>query len=242
MAKKIIIASGKGGVGKSTIAVFLAKNLAMRGKRVLLLDADIGLSALDILFDVGEKVIYNWCDALDDTCENTAAIVTVNSGISLLPAPFSLGKAINYNRVGELLSSFDAEYDYILIDAPAGIGEGVMCFADAVDMALVIATPDEVSVRGAFNVAALLEKNGAKLSRLIVNRYRSKAVKNGKLLDLDSVIDKTGVRLIGIIPEDDSLVYASVTHNDLKKNSSGSKAFSRVAARLEGENVALAKF
>ena len=241
MAKKFLIASGKGGVGKSTVAVHLARALAKRGKKVLLFDADIALSALDILLNVGEKIIYNWYDEITERCKPGEAAVLAEENLLLLPAPLYAIGEFSSGKINELLQRYDPDCDYIIIDAPAGIGAAVMSLATCAENALVIATPDEVSVRGAFTVADLLEKNGVTQARLIINRFRRKAVKQGNQLDLDNVIDKTGVRLIGILPEDIRLVFASVTHEPIPKKSLTAKAFARVAARIDGERILLGK-
>lgn len=239
MAERFIIASGKGGVGKSTFTVFLAQALTGRGRNVLLIDTDIALSALDILLDAGEKIVYNWYDVIHERCAAKDALIPINEKLKLLPPPLSIIWDILPAEMRALGEKYDADFDYILIDAPAGVGTGLLRAASAAEKALVIATPDDISVRGALATASLLDNIGIQDAGLIINRFRTKAVEQGKLLDLDSMIDKTGIRLMGIVPEYGKLVFSPLTRQMPPPQSHFMGAFRRIAARLEGEHVLL---
>ncbi|MDR1629781.1 MAG: P-loop NTPase [Oscillospiraceae bacterium] len=242
MAEKILVASGKGGVGKSTLAAFLGRELTLRGKKVLLVDTDVGLSALDLLLGVTERVVYNWQDVLKARCEPQDAVLIMDDKglLSLLPAPLVfVNSLILPSEMKLLVAKYEPDYDYILIDAPAGLGPGVVMSSASADWAIVVATPDEVSVRGAFAVAEMLRAKGVRHARLVINRFRKKAVRQGSLLDYDSMIDKTGVRLIGIVPESADPSFAFALQIPLRAKNRALQAFRRIAARVDGENIPL---
>lgn len=242
MAEKILIASGKGGVGKSTLTAFLGRELALRGKRVLIVDTDVGLSAIDLLLGVTARVVYNWQDVFKDRCRPEDAVIAVDGEglLNLLPAPLVfVNSLVLPSEMNVLILQYDPQYDYILIDAPAGLGPGVVMSSSCADLAIVVATPDEVSVRGAFAVAEMLAQKGVKTSRLVINRFRKKAVRQGSLLDYDSMIDKTGVRLIGIVPESADPDFAFSLQVPLRTRNRALQAFRRIAARVDGENIPL---
>ena len=238
MAIKTVIASGKGGVGKSTVTKNLGLYFSSIGKRTLLIDCDAGLSSLDIMLGVAEKVNFTWADAADENCNLSDCILKINDSLSLIPSPKTPLKQEYEDAIKAITGELDGEYDYIFIDAPAGVGRGFMRAAEAATKALIVATADEVSVKGAATVASMLRDGGVSESRLLINRYNVKAAKKGRLLTIDELIDKTLVQLIGIIPEDENIMYSTVSTKKLKtKKSDG--AFMRVAARITGENTPL---
>ena len=238
MAKRIVIASGKGGVGKSTTAAFLGMRLAARGKKTLLIDCDAGLGSLDLLLPPAADTAYHWMDAVNGACTPTDATIPLYSGLFLLRAPAVRPEDAPETCLKELAETLDGDYDFILLDAPAGLGSGLKRAALAADTALIIATPDEVSVQGAGKADALLREYGVTETRLIINRYDAKTAKKGRQLAIDSAIDKTCVQLIGVVPEDPVLKTVSVTRK-FKVTAKGIQAFDRIARRLQGENVLL---
>lgn len=239
MAIKIVIASGKGGVGKSTLAVGIARAMTERNMHTLLVDTDIALNSLDVLMFVANKVVYNWVDIIENRCEPLDALLEINDYMSLLAAPTNLTQDISSYEISELLYYYEEYFDYILIDAPAGIGNGFLRAVSAADAALVVATPDALSVKAAATVADILQEQKIKEVRLVVNRFKKKAAKKCKLLSVDNVIDEAGSRLIGIIPEDENIVYSTVTGKKVDSKSSAGKAFGRITERLLGKNIPL---
>lgn len=238
MAIKTVIASGKGGVGKSTIAKNLGLLFASQGKRTLLIDCDAGLSSLDIMLGVAESVNFTWSDIADGNCETSDALIKINDFLTLIPSPRAPLTEDYAEIIGILTKELDAEYDYIFIDAPAGVGRGLRRAASAAEKALIVATADEVSVKGAATVESVLKDNGISDSRLLINRYDVKAAKKGRLLTIDEIIDKTTVQLIGIIPEEKNIMYSTVAEKKLKtKKSDG--AFFRISMRIEGKYIPL---
>ena len=238
MALKTVIASGKGGVGKSTVCKGLAIKLGEAGKKTLIADCDAGLSSQDIMLGVSEKINFTWYDAVSGRCEIKDALTEINESVYLLPSPPPPVNEDCNEKFCEIISSLEEEFDIILLDAPAGIGRGLLRAVNAASEALIVATADEVSVKGAAKVNEVLEENGITQSRLLINRYDIKAAKKGRLLTVDELIDKTLVRLIGIVPEDKNIMYSTVSEKKLKTNKS-SGAFSRIAKRMLGENVEL---
>lgn len=238
MTRSILIASGKGGVGKSTVASRLGRILAEKGQKVLLVDCDAGLSSLDIMLGVSEDVAFNWYDAYLERCTAAEAVIHTQDGPDLLPAPTAVMPEEAPDAVKNAVEALADAYDTVIIDAPAGLSAGLDRAVRAAKKAIVVATADEVSVRGAAALARAVRAKGVEQCRLLINRYDVKAAKKGKLLTVDDIIDKTVVQLLGIVPEDPDITYSTVTGKQNDKSKSA-KAFRRVAERIDGQNVPL---
>ena len=241
MAEKILIASGKGGVGKSTITSFLGKTIADSGKKVLLIDSDTGLGALDIMLSVADKKMNTWTDVSDGNCNMENAIIQISENLYLLPSPSNYPDSIDEDVFVKITKECENDFDMIFIDASAGIDENLKRAAKSCDRAIFIATADEISVKCAAAAAAEAEKFGIDRAdmRLVINRFVKKAAMKEKLLNVDGVIDKSGVRLLGIIPEDKKIPYSSVTSVLPAKKSSFCKAIRRITDRIDGKNIPL---
>lgn len=241
MAEKILIASGKGGVGKSTVTSFLGKTIADSGKKVLLIDSDTGLGALDIMLSVADKKMNTWIDVSDENCNTENALIKISDNLYLLPSPTTYPEMIDEDIFVKITKECENNFDIIFIDASAGIDENLKRAAKCCDRAIFVATADEISVRCAAAAASETEKFGIDRNdmRLIINRFVKKAAIRSRLLDVDGVIDKSGVRLLGIIPEDKKIPYSSVTSVLPAKKSSFCKAIKRITDRIDGKNVPL---
>lgn len=241
MSKIFTVVSGKGGVGKSTFCANIALSLCKKGKKVLLVDGDAGLRSLDLLLSVDDMVVYDWMDILYGNCDFVKARLFYDEMLQLLPAPIEEPKNLNTDEFKKILDLYRSEYDFIFIDAPAGIGEFTKIYAECADECIVVATPDSVSARSACVAGDELIKLGVKEEkiRLIINRFDVKAVKQGKLLNIDDVIDRTYIRLLGVVTEERDLMYASVTERSLSPYSEAKMAFDNISDRILGKEIHL---
>lgn len=238
MAEKIVIASGKGGVGKSSLTVGLCRALHARGRSVLAVDCDLGLRSLDLLFRVGDALVFDWGDVLRGACAPERACIDAG-GVSLLAAPLRESDDFTPQRMRDMIGNYDDKFDYILIDAPAGVvGEFALASAVA-DRALVVATADGVCLRSAGRAADTLREQGVADRRLVLNRFRRAAVEHSFLVNVDDAIDCVGVQLLGVVPEDPEVTFRLPKGEPLPKKSPAKLAWERIAARLDGENVPL---
>lgn len=237
MAEIILVASGKGGSGKSTFTVGISRALASAGKRVLAIDCDIGLRSLDLLFGISDSVVFDWGDLLSGRCDAKSAIT--HGDIDLLAAPLSFNDDFSEKDFRALVQNFDEDYDYIILDSPAGIGRGFSLAASGARRAIVITTPDSVCVRSCNRAFRELGRLGISDVRLVINMFEVKPVCKRRLLNIDQCIDETGVRLLGIVPRDPALGFCSVTGDAPGEFSPSALAFQRIAKRLCGQKAPL---
>ncbi len=241
MAKIITVLSGKGGVGKSTFCVNTAIALCEKGKKVLLVDGDVGLRSLDMLLGVDNMVLYDWSDVLENRCDKDKARLFYNDNLQLLPAPLQISENLDADTFKSIISQYADEYDYIFIDSPAGLGHMPKLYVKCADECIVVATPDNVSARSAGITGNHLVDLGIKENkiRLVINRFDKNAVKMGKLLNVDDVIDITYLRLLGVVPEEKKLSQASVVENELSPRNKTKNAFNNIADRIMGKEISL---
>lgn len=242
MGISTVITSGKGGVGKSTVSVGLGRALAQRGRRVLLVDCDAGLRSLDRMTGTEENLVFDISDVVFGRCAPAEAIYPCADadGLFLLPAPSASENMIRPGVMRKLVPLLKRYYDHVLLDSPAGVGGGFRSAACAADRALIVCSPDPVCVRSANAVKGLLEKLSVGEKRLVINRFNGEFFsETGVYGDLDSVIDASGVRLFGLVPEDFSLAAAFLKGKRAREDSAGMMALCRIAGRLEGESVPL---
>ncbi len=244
MGISTVITSGKGGVGKSTICVGLGRALAQKGRRVLMVDLDAGLRSLDRMTGTEEELVFDISDVVEGRCAPIDAIYPCGEeGLFLLPAPSSGERIVTANAMSHLVPLLKRYYDHVLLDSPAGVGRGFHSAACAADRALIVCSPDPVCVRGASTVKGLLGKLQVPWQRLIINRFNSEFFQEtDAYADLDGVIDASGVRLFGVVPEDFSMAASFLKGNEAPKSSPGMLAVCRIAGRLEGDLVPLSLF
>ena len=235
--KKILFTSGKGGVGKSTLTASFAKILYARGARVLVVDFDIALRTLDLMLNIGDRVLYDWADVIYGRCEPSEAILHNAGGPDLLPAPLR-GVTVTEAQIDDLLQDYEEDYDYILLDSPAGVGRGFEAAVCSADRAIIVSTPDKVCVRRAAVAADRLVDRGIP-ARLVINRFQKKTVENWKALNIDDVIDSTGRQLIGVVPEDAKLAQSVLNGAPLDQSGKGARAIARILDRMQGQEIPL---
>ena len=241
MAAVILFTSGKGGVGKSTSCAAIGGYFSSTGRKTLLVDADAGLGALDIMLGVSESVVLDWSDIGKSGVSFDDVVIKKENKPDLLPSPRVYSDKISFDCIKKIIDSQSDNYDYILIDSPAGVDSGFKRAASAADNVIIVATPDEVSVNCASKtfdecVSIGMEEDNI---RLLINRFDKKAAKKSKLLNIDGTIDRSGIRLLGILPEDEKLTYLSVTNVSPGRKSKFYRAVTRVARRISGANVPL---
>lgn len=246
MGEAIVITSGKGGVGKTTTSANIGTALALQGKRVCLVDTDIGLRNLDVIMGLENRIIYDLVDVIEGRCKVHQAMVKdkrFDDHLYLLPAAQTTDKtAINPEQMKTLIDTLKQDYDYIIIDCPAGIEQGYKNAVAGADRAIVVTTPEVSAVRDADRIIGLLEKEEhIAPARLIINRIRSHMMKNGDALDVDEITAHLSIELIGIVADDDEVIKAS-NHGEpvaLNPNSRAALAYRNIARRILGESVPL---
>lgn len=239
MGDVLVITSGKGGVGKSTVAVGLAVSFCQNSKKVLLIDADEGLRCLDGLLGAEKSVLYDAADIQSEPeSVETSVIKTNYKGLYLLAAPAEFGM-LDSEKFGNLVSAAREYYDYVIVDCPAGVEERYYISLPRDSKVLVVTNSDESAVNGAEKAGLLVKKLGFTNVRLIVNKFSNKRV--GKIhRNIDEIVNKTAIGLIGIIPFDDEIVE-SAAKSKAARNGRAVMAFSRIAARINGVRVLLPK-
>ena len=242
MGEVIVITSGKGGVGKTTTTANLGSALAMRGKKVVLLDTDIGLRNLDVVMGLENRIVYDIVDVIEGKCKLRQALIKDKrfTDLFLLPAAQTRDKdAINEDEMIRLTQRLKEEFDYIIVDCPAGIEQGFKNAIAGADRAIVVTNAEISSIRDADRIIGLLESSNIRNPELIINRIRPEMVKRGEMMDVEDILDLLSIDLIGVVPEDENIVTQTNKGEPAvanKKAASG-KAYIEIARRILGENV-----
>lgn len=235
MGRMLAVASGKGGVGKSTVAVQLASALARAGRQVLLVDGDIGMRCLDLMLGLTDSLAFDLSDIL--LGRYTAQEVILKSsafGVSLLPAP--LNSLPELSGFKPLLTELTDAYDFVILDLPAGplnTAELLPRFCEG----LVVSNPGSIPLRDAAKTVQAFQSFGVAQVRLVLNRVTRAELKKSQLGNLDDVIDYCKAQLIALIPESRALYQSTLLGRPLAKNCSAAQAFNRFAARLTGHDI-----
>ena len=243
-ARVIVITSGKGGVGKTTTTANIGAALADKGHKVLLIDTDIGLRNLDVVMGLENRIVYDLIDVIEGRCRVSQALIKDKRcpNLVLLPAAQIRDKNdVNTDQMKELIYSLKDSFDYILIDCPAGIEQGFKNAIAAADEAVVVTTPEVSATRDADRIIGLLEAAGIKSPRIVVNRLRIDMVKEKNMLSVEDILDILAVKLLGVVPDDETVVISTNKGEPLvyKGDSLAAKAFKNIASRIEGVEVPL---
>lgn len=242
MSEVIVVTSGKGGVGKTTTSANIGTGLALAGKKVALLDADTGLRNLDIIMGLENRVVYNLIDVIEGNCKLKNALIKDKryENLSLLPAAQTRDKdAVSPEQMQKLCESLKEEFDFVIIDCPAGIEQGFKNAIAGADRAIVVTNPEVSAVRDADRIIGLLEANELKNPMLILNRIRVDMVERGDMLALEDVTDILAIDTLGIVPDDESIVVSANRGEPAvaDPNSKAGQAYRNIAQRLMGNDV-----
>jgi septum site-determining protein MinD len=238
----ITVTSGKGGVGKTTATANLSAALAAQGRKVVAIDADIGLRNLDVVMGLENRIVYDLVDAVEGTCRLRQAMIKDKRlpDLYLIPAAQSRDKtAVTPGDMIELTNQMRDDFDFILIDSPAGIEQGFKNAVAPADRVLIITTPEVSAVRDADRIIGLIEAEEKGPGELILNRLRIEMVKRGDMLNTDDVIDVLAINLIGIVPDDEKIVVSTNRGRPavLENGSMAGQAFRNIADRLTGKEI-----
>lgn len=239
----IVITSGKGGVGKTTTSANIGTALAKDGSKVVLIDTDIGLRNLDLLLGLENRIVYTIVDVVEERCKLKQALVKdkKNPNLCLLAAAQTRDKsAVTEEQLKEICDTLKEEYDYIIVDCPAGIEQGFQNAVAGANEAIVVTTPEMSAVRDADRIIGLLEaKEDVKKYRLLVNRVRPNLIKTNDMMSVEDVVGILSAELIGVIPEDTGIITSTNRGEPIVNNekSLAGQAYLNVARRIKGEEV-----
>jgi septum site-determining protein MinD len=241
-AKIATITSGKGGVGKTTATANLGVAMASAGLRTVCIDADIGLRNLDVVMGLENRIVYDLVDVVEGRCKLRQALIKDKrlAELYLIPAAQTRDKtSVSPQDMVRLAEDLKADFDWILIDSPAGIERGFRNAIAPADVVLIVTNPEVSSVRDADRIIGLIEAEEKGPGKLIVNRLKPEMVKRGDMLDTTDILDVLAIELVGIIPEDESVIVASNQGVPvaLDTKSRAGRAFRNTARRLAGEDV-----
>lgn len=244
MGEVVVITSGKGGVGKTTTTANIGTALALEEKKVVLLDADIGLRNLDVVMGLENRIVYDLVDVVEGTCRLKQALIRDKrfKGLFLLPAAQTRDKnAVTPAQMQKLCEDLREQFDFILIDSPAGIEQGFKNAIAGADRAVVVTVPEVSAVRDADRIIGLLASNELLNPQLIVNRLRMDMVKRGDMMNIEDTIDILGIDLLGVVPDDEKIIVSSNRGEPVVMESSSlaGQAYRNIAKRLMGEEVPL---
>ena len=241
MCEVIVITSGKGGVGKTTTTANLGSGLATLGKKVVMIDTDIGLRNLDVVMGLENRIVYHLVDVVEGVCRVKQALIRDKRypGLSLLPSAQTRDKsAVNEHQMLKLIEHLKPQFDYILLDCPAGIEQGFKNAVSGADRAIIVTTPEVSAIRDADRIIGLLESHEIKQIDLLLNRIRMDLVKRGEMMSPTDVVDILGIPLIGVVPDDEQVVISTNQGQPLiETDSLAGRAYRNISLRITGEKI-----
>lgn len=239
----IVITSGKGGVGKTTTNANIGTALARAGKKVVMIDTDLGLRNLDLLLGLENRIVYTIVDVVEERCKLKQALVKdkKNPNLCLLAAAQTRDKtAVTEEQLKNICEELKKDFDFILVDCPAGIEQGFQNAVAGASEAIVVTTPEMSAVRDADRIIGLLEaREEIKSYKLLLNRVRPNLIKSNDMMSVDDVVEILSADLIGIIPEDTGIITSTNKGEPIvnDEKSLAGKAYNNVARRIIGEDV-----
>ena len=247
MSEVIVVTSGKGGVGKTTTTANIGAALALSGKKVAMIDTDLGVRNLDVIMGLENRIVYDLVDVVENKCTYAKALVRDKrfENLFLLPAAQGRDKsAVTTTQMKHLIRQMEDSFDFIIIDCPAGIEQGFENAVAAAKKAIVVAMPEVSSVRDADRIIGLLEKHDIKDIRLVINKLRPKMVESGNMLGIDDMLEILAIDLLGVVPDDEEIIIAANKGEYVSSSnkSLAGQAYRNIAMRLDGAEVELVKF
>ncbi len=241
MSEVIVITSGKGGVGKTTTTANIGVGLATLNKKVVVIDTDLGLRNLDVVMGLENRIVYNLVDVIEGNCRMKQAMIRDkrHENLYLLPSAQTRDKSsISPEQMKKLTEELKEEFDYILVDCPAGIEQGFQNAIAGADRAIVVTTPEVSAIRDADRIIGLLEKNNIRQSDLLINRIRMDMVRRGDMMSVEDVTEILAIHLIGVVPDDEQIIIGTNQGETVigTKSLSG-QAYMNVCRRIGGEDV-----
>lgn len=234
MARKIVVTSGKGGVGKTTVCANLGVYLSRLGFRVVIIDADIGLNNLDVIMGLEKQIIFDITDVVSGKCRVRQALLQDHNypSLYLLPSSHTYASSkINGEHMKNVVDIIDHSFDYILIDCPAGVEAGFHRAVFPANEALIVVTPHISSIRDADKVVGLLEQYNIESKGLVINRMRGDLLLSGEMINIESIVKAMGVSLLGVIPEDDTVSKMSI-EGRIMTDCESARAFTLLAENI----------
>ena len=243
MHEVIVVTSGKGGVGKTTTTANLGVGLAQLKKRVVMVDTDIGLRNLDVILGLENRIIYNLVDVIEGNCRLKQALIRDKRypNLYLLPSAQTRDKTcVSPEQMKKLIDQLKDDFDYVILDCPAGIEQGFQNAVAAADRAIVVTTPEVAAIRDADRIIGLLDAKQMSKIELIVNRMRFDMIRSGEMMSLDDILDILSINLIGAIPDDENVVVSTNQGEPLVgKQTMAGQAYMNICLRLLGEHIPL---
>lgn len=241
MGEVIVITSGKGGVGKTTTTANIGAGLAKLGKRVVVIDTDLGLRNLDVVMGLENRIVYNLVDVIEGNCRMKQALIKDKryDNLYLLPSAQTKDKtAISPGQMKKLTEELVDDYDYVLLDCPAGIEQGFQNAIAGASRAIVVTTPEVSAIRDADRIIGLLEKNQIRKIDLVINRIRMDMVKRGDMMSVEDVSEIIAINLLGVLPDDEKVVVGTNQGEPvIELDSLAGKAYLNICRRIMGEEV-----
>ncbi|MGI6586018.1 MAG: septum site-determining protein MinD [Gracilibacteraceae bacterium] len=247
MGEVIVVTSGKGGVGKTTTTANIGTGLSLKGKSVVLVDADIGLRNLDVVMGLENRIVYDLVDVVEGVCRQRQALIKDKryTNLYLLPAAQTKDKnAVNPEQMQKLVGDLSEEFDYVILDCPAGIEQGFKNAIAGANKAIVVTTPEVSAVRDADRIIGLLEASGLRNPMLIINRIKMEMVKRGDMMNIDDMIDILAIDLLGVVPDDDMIVVSTNRGEPAIaiEQSLAGQAYRNIVRRIMGEDIPFMNF